>query len=104
MMKQKAITWNADLALDSLGFGPSRHDVLRIGRGGDFPLGDARHFIGILIIASVFGAVACGTALISGLSVWASLAVYSCAGGTLFGAVLLARDVLNRVPAARRRG
>ena len=95
MMKNKEITWNDDLAFERLGLG---HDVLRVARGGDFPLSDAPHFIGTLIIASVFGAVACGAALMYGLSAWASLAVYSGAGGTLFGAVLLATDVLNRAP------
>lgn len=95
MMKNKEIAWNADLALDRLGLG---QDVLRVGRDDDFPVADAPHFIGILIIASLFGAVACGAALMFGLSVWASLAVYSGAGITLFGAALVATDVLNRAP------
>jgi len=95
MMKNKEVTWNAALALDRLVLG---HDVLRVGRDDDFPLANAPHFIGILIIASVFGAVACGAALMFGLSVWASLAVYSGAGITLFGAALVATDVLNRAP------
>ncbi len=104
MMKDREIIWNPDLALDHLELGPAGPDVLRVMRGNDFPLADAPHFLGILIMASAFGAVACGAALMYGLSVWASLAVYSGAGGTLFGMALVATDVLSRAPAARPRG
>lgn len=97
MMKDRAITWNPDLTLDRLELGSAGHDVLRVVRGSDFPLADAPHFLGVLIMASVFGAVACSAALMYGLSFWASLAVYSAAGGTMFGTALVATDVLNRL-------
>lgn len=104
MMKDRAITWTPDLALGRLELGPAGQDVLRVVRGNDFPLACAPHFLGVLIMALVFGAVASGAALLYGLSVWASLAVYSGVGATLFGTALVATDVLNRAPAARLRG
>lgn len=104
MMKDRKISWNPDLVLGRLELGRAGQGVPRVVRGNDFPLADAPHFLGVLIMASAFGAVACGAALVYGLSLWASLAVYSGVGATLFGTTLVVTVVLNRAPAARLRG
>lgn len=59
------------------------------------------HFLGGLILASFVGAVACTVALLSGLSLWAGLGIYSAVGCAVFASVLGATAAKGRASAVR---